>query len=372
MTILPDPAAATATADGKTLIDLAWTEDTYDVMIVYKSGSASTVPTQGSPYSVGDPCGGGTVIFKGDGSALEHVVASGTAHYYAFYSYSGNYYSAGLTDSDSTTSFAADAVVETFSYTNSTALTGLNGETGWGGGWYGADIGLFTNHSGSFSTQTNYPANSGNKAWVYPPNNSSAKAYRLLGQEYKSGRIYFGYILNYTWDGTNKYAGLSLAWSNNEEKVFFGEIYNDNKKLGIAYTNSSTGSSYTLNNGNGNDYIIVGYYDWGAGEAKVKAYDVGTQAVPTDEPGSGDWDASLSKASNEVGWVNSVWLSAGAGASDGTPGNTYFDEVRIATNWSDLIGKRRSRNGRRTRPPRWTATKWCGWPGRRTGPATTS
>ncbi|HRX05514.1 MAG TPA: hypothetical protein P5306_00325 [Kiritimatiellia bacterium] len=36
--------------------------------------------------------------------------------------------------------------------------------------------------------------------------------------------------------------------------------------------------------------------------------------------------------------MNSVWLSAGAGASDGTPGNTYFDEVRIATNWSDLIG----------------------------------
>ena len=339
VTILPDPSAATATADGKTLIDLAWTKDgSYDVMIVYKSGSASAAPTQGSAYNVGDACGGGTVIFKGGGSALEHVVASGTAHYYAFYSYSGNYYSAGVTDSESTTSFAADEIVETFSYTNSTALTGLNGEQGWGGGWYGAQIGLFTNHSGSFDPQTNYPAPSGNKAWVYPPDNTSAKAYRYLGQEFKSGKIWFGYILNYTWNGPNKYAGLSLAWSNNEEKVFFGEIYNQDKQLGIAFTNSNTGSAYTLENGTGNDYIIVGYYDWENGVAKVKAYDVGNQAVPTTEPGAGDWDASLSKASNEVGWVNTVWLSAGAGATDGTPGNTYFDEIRIATNWSDLIG----------------------------------
>ena len=44
--ILPDPSAATATADGKTLIDLAWTKHaSYDVMIVHKSGSASTAPT---------------------------------------------------------------------------------------------------------------------------------------------------------------------------------------------------------------------------------------------------------------------------------------------------------------------------------------
>jgi len=335
--ILPDPSAATATADGKTLIDLAWTENGYDVMIVYKAGSASTAPTQGQAYSAGDACGGGTVIFKGDGSALEHVVASGTTHHYAFYSYSGNYYSAGLTDSEATASFASGEIVETFSYTNGTALTGLNGEEGWGGGWYGAQIGLFTNSAGSFATQTNYPAPSGNKAWVYAPNNSSAKAYRYLGQEFKNGRIYFGYILNYTWNGANKYAGLSLAWSNNEEKVFFGEIYNQDKQLGIAFTNSNAGSAYTLENGVNNDYVVVGYYDWAAGEAKVKAYKVGSQAVPATEPGSGDWDASLSKASNEVGWVNTVWLAAGAGASDGTPGDVFFDEVRIATNWAGIV-----------------------------------
>ena len=61
--ILPDPSAATATANGKTLIDLAWTKHaSYDVMIVHKAGSASTAPTQGQAYSAGDACGGGTVI----------------------------------------------------------------------------------------------------------------------------------------------------------------------------------------------------------------------------------------------------------------------------------------------------------------------
>ena len=333
LTILPDPTAQSATADGKTLIDLAWTKNaSYDVMIVYKAGSASTAPTQGAAYTNGGACGGGTVIYKGSAAALEHIVAPGTTHYYAFYSYSGNYYSAGATASAATTAFAAGEIVETFSYTNSTALTGLNGYNGWGGAWYSADIGLFTNHAGSFAEQTNYPAPSGNKLWVYPPDNTGKEVFRPLGQEYKSGRIYFGYVLNYTWNGPNKYAGLSLYWTNTDEKVFFGEIYGQDKQLGI----DSTGSAYTLDNGTGNDYVIAGYYDWGAGEAKVKAFKIGSVAVPTDEPTS--WDATVSKASNVVGWVNTIRLKAGAGASDGTPGNTYFDEVRIATNWAGLIG----------------------------------
>ncbi len=330
--ILPDPSAGTATADGKTLIDLAWTKNaSYDVMIVYKSGSASTAPTQGSAYSVGGACGGGTVIYKGSGSALEHIVASGTTHYYAFYSYSGNYYSAGLTDSEATTAFASGEVTETFSYTNSIVLTGMNGETGWGWQWYG-DTGSFTNHSGSFSAQANYPTPSGNKLRTYPPNDTSVAVYRPLNQDYKSGRIYFGYILNYLWNGANKYAGLSLMYSNTSEKLFFGEIYAADQQLGI----DSTGSSTALTAGSGNDYIIVGYYDWGTGTAYANAYKIGTDTVPTDEPTS--WNVTKSKSSNDVGWVNTVRLAAGAGSSAGTPGTTYFDEVRIATNWSDLLG----------------------------------
>ena len=332
LTILPAPTAQSAAADGKTLIDLAWTKNAaYNVMIVYREGSASTEPTQGQAYSVGGACGSGTVIYKGSGAVLEHMVNPGVAHYYAFYSYNGDYYSAGVTASTSTTAFATGEIVETFSYTNSTALTGFGGSNGWSGTWYG-DTGVFTNSDGSFSTQTNYPANTGNKLWVYPPDNTGKAVYRNLGQSYNSGRLYFGYILNYTWNGANKYEGLSFYFSNTAEKVFFGEIYGADQQLGI----DSTGSATTLSAGSGNDYIIVGYYDWAAGEAKAKAYKINTASVPTTEPSS--WDVTVSKASNTVGTVNAIRLAAGAGASDGTPGNTYFDEVRIATSWADLIG----------------------------------
>ena len=328
---LPDPTGQSATADGKTMVNLAWTTNaTYtNVMIVYKAGSASTAPTQGTSYGVGSACGGGTVIYKGSGAALEHVVASGQSHYYAFYSYTaGNYYSAGATASAATPAFAAGEIVETFSYTNSTALTGLNGETGWGGPWYG-DTALFTNADGSFTTQTNYPANSGNKLWVYPPDNTSKAVHRWLGQDYKGGKLYFGYVMNYTWNGPGKWEGLAFCYSNNEEKLFFGETGAADQYLGI--TNSA--SSYQLLAGSGNDYVIVGYYDWGAGEAKVKAYKIGTQAVPSDEPAS--WDLTYAVASNTVGWINTIRLVSGA--SSGTPGNTYFDEVRIATNWAGIV-----------------------------------
>ena len=324
--ILPDPSAASATADGKTLIDLAWTEDGYDVMIVYKSGSASTAPTQGDPYSVGSACGGGTVIFKGDGSALEHVVASGATHYYAFYSYSGNYYSAGLTDSDPTTSFASGEIVETFSYTNGTALTGLNGETGWGGSWYG-DTTYFTNSNGSITGQTNYPAPTGNKVLVHPPDNTAYAVHRWLGQDYKNDKLYFSYMMKYTWNGPGKWEGLAFCYSNNEEKLFFGETGAADQYLGI--TNVYASKQLLA----GSDYVVAGYYDWTAGVAKVNAYLVGSEGFPGDEPSS--WDVTYSVASNVVGWVNTIRLVSGASA--GTPGDTYFDEVRIATNWAGIV-----------------------------------
>jgi autotransporter-associated beta strand protein len=328
--ILPDPSAATATADGKTLIDLAWTKHaSYDVMIVYKAGSASTPPTQGTGYNAGDAAGGGTVIYKGSGSALEHVVASGTTHHYAFYSYSGNYYSAGLTDSEATTSFAAGEIVETFSYTNGTALTGLNGETGWGGAW-SVGAGSFAVDSGSFATQTNYPAMTGNKLKTTVADSGSSTAFRALGQTYTDGRLYFGYVMNYQYEGAGKYEGLSLYYGTAEEKLFVGEIGSADQQLGI----DSTGSATALTRGSGNDYVIVGYYCWTNGMAYASAYKIGTDAVPVDEPSS--WNVSVAKASNTVGWVNTVRLAAGA-TSGGTPGDVYFDEVRIATNWAGIV-----------------------------------
>ena len=327
VTILPDPTAATATVDGKTMVRLAWTKNaSYGVMIVYKQGSASTAPTQGTAYNVGGACGGGTVIYKGTGASLEHVVASDKAHHYAFYSYSGNNYSAGVTASDSTSAFSVGEIVETFSYTNSTALTGLNGERGWGGAWYG-DTGAFSNNLYSLGAQANYPTPTGNKIWTHPPNNESRFIYRPLDKGYQSGRIYFSYMMQYQWEGNEKYAGLSLMWSNSSEKLFIGKLNDQVKKLGI----ENTSSGYDL--AEGETYIIAGYYDWATGEAKAAAFHVGTQTVPKDEPTT--WDVNAYKDTNYVGVVNGIRLAAGSSA--GRLGDVYFDEVRIATNWAGIV-----------------------------------
>ena len=330
----PAPSAATATADGNTMMDLAWTKNaSYDVMIVHRAGSASTAPTLGTSYSVGESCGSGTVIYKGSGANLEHVVTSGTTHYYAFYSYSGSSYSTGLTASASVDSFRSGEIVETFSYTSGVALsTWCAGSNGWGAAWYG-NTAAFTNNSGNFTAQTNYPTPTGNKVLTTPFAAGSSAIFRHLGQSYNSGRIYFGYTLNYAFGGSvtdYKYSGLSLCWSNSEEKLFVGEISAADQMFGIDTT--SSGSSLTA--GSGNDYIIAGYYDWSTGYAYATAYKISTESVPVVEPTA--WDISLAKASNTVGWVNTIRLASGA--SVGTPGNTYFDEVRIATNWAGLIG----------------------------------
>ncbi len=80
---ITDPSAATVTADGKELVRLAWTKHaSYDVMIVHRAGSAPSAPSQGTSYSVGDACGGGTVIYKGTAAYRDHVVPAGQTHHY--------------------------------------------------------------------------------------------------------------------------------------------------------------------------------------------------------------------------------------------------------------------------------------------------
>jgi hypothetical protein len=80
--------------------------------------------------------------------------------------------------------------------------------------------------------------------------------------------------------------------------------------------------------------LVAGYYDWSAEKAYVKAYKIGSQAVPVDEPAHGI-DEHESPAHGRLDRHHS--LAAGAGSGYGTPGNTYFDEVRIATNWAGIV-----------------------------------
>ncbi|MBP7830352.1 MAG: autotransporter-associated beta strand repeat-containing protein [Kiritimatiellae bacterium] len=328
LTNIPDPSVATATADGKTLMDLAWTKDaTYDVMIVHRAGAASTAPTQGTTYNIGDSCGSGTVIYKGSGSTLEHMVASGTEHHYAFYSVNNNHYSAGLTDSETTSQFAPQEIVDTFSYTNGTTLANCAGSNDWSGAWSG-NTGWFTNHAGSFSAQADYPAPTGNKVVVVPSNNAGLAVTRSFAA-LTGGKVYAAYIMNFTWSGDQKWSGASLMHGSTE-KIFFGECWGASATLGV----HTAVSTKKLDYGSGQDYVIIMRYDFSTDDAHAKAYKIGTDTVPDTEPGS--WDAEYLNVGS-VTQIDGIRLAAGASEGYGTPGVVYFDEVRVATNWNELL-----------------------------------
>ena len=336
LSAINDPASASATANGKEMINLAWTpHGSYGtVMILRKTSAITTDPSPNTSYSEGNTIDGATVIYKGTATTREHVVPQGSANYYKFYSVNNNHYSAGITANTTLGSYLTGTSVETFSYTNTGTLATSgqgNGGQGWAGAWTG-DTGDFSINSGSFANQANYPNGSGNKVKVTPPDSGSKAVFRALDQTYKDGRIYFGYVMNYQYEGANKYEGLSLFYDTSSEKLFVGEIGAQDQQLGI----DGTGSSRALTKGTGNDYIIIGYYDWVNGQAKARAYKIGTDTVPTDEETS--WDVTVSKSSNTVGWVNTIRLASGVSSGSGTPGDTYFDEIRVATNWAGILG----------------------------------
>ena len=351
VTILPDPTAQSATADGKTLIRLAWTKNaSYDVMIVYKSGSAPTAPTQGQEYNAGDACGGGIVIAKTNGAALEHVVASGTAHYYAFYSYSENYYSAGATASASTTAFASGEIVDTFSYTNSTSLNGLNGSNLWSGAW-SVGAGTFTvetNYGSAsvpiFPNMPNYPTNSGNRVKVNDPGNGASNKAERSFAAVTNGKIYASVLMAYQWKGANKWSGISLM-SNTTEKVFAGKVSDATYQyaLGLAGAGGTVISSpeyqikpYGESPGNTGDvYLVIIRYNFSTRELATKAY-YRTDTVPTEEPGT--WDATDTLNVGDLDSVSGVRIHGGSSDGGNTLGIQYFDEVRVATSWENLIG----------------------------------
>ncbi|MGD9873215.1 MAG: phospholipase D-like domain-containing protein [Kiritimatiellia bacterium] len=335
-----DPSAASATADRNTLIDLAWTKHaSYDVMIVHKIGSASTAPEQGTAYSVGGACGGGTVIYKGSDAALEHVVCSDAAHYYAFYSYIGNYYSTGLTASASTGAFDTNEIVDTFSYTTGVNIASVTiGSNGWNGVWSG-DTSDFSVSSGSFASQMTYPLPAGNKVLVSPAVGTSKGIGRTVARSKFTNVVYAGYIMNFQYGGDSagneKWSGAYLM-EDGTNRVYFGEVGGADQKLGVHPAGGSHAGAETLTAGTGNDYIIIIKYDIANDNAYVSAFKIGTDEVPYNEPSSWDAEYTNVNASGDGWWINGIRLEAG-GNGTATPGDTYFDEVRFSPTWPAMV-----------------------------------
>jgi len=315
VTNIPDPSAASATASGAEFIRLEWTRNVnHDVMIVHKAGSASTAPNNGTTYNLGDSVGGGTVIYKGSGAALDHVVSSGVTHHYAFYSINNNNYSPGLTASDTTSTYNFP-IVETFSYTNQLGAIGRNGGTGFTGAWADSpdNAGIFTVSSQQqFTTISGYSVPAGN---IITGNN--AGIYREF-TAFTTGKIYAIFMMRTDNGGGSQYSGLSF-FDNGTEERFFGE--------GFSQVNSLTvGGASGHQLANNTDYTIVAMYDFQNDVARALLYTNGTQSVPPVEPGT--WHVSESDAS--VSSINRIRIQSNVG--------TRWDEIRIGYSWADLVG----------------------------------
>ncbi|MBU0677466.1 MAG: choice-of-anchor D domain-containing protein, partial [Verrucomicrobia bacterium] len=359
-----DPTVDSVTPDGGEAMDLVWTENANsdNVLILRGTGAATHSPTNGDTYAVGSHIGNGRVIFNGAASGYKDVgLADGTTYYYTFYSVSAmTNYSSGASDSDATVGYGSE-IVEPVSYTNGVSLNSMNGGSGFSGAW---SVG-----SGTFAVQTNYGAGSGTLVPIfqdidgYPDNHGhriKMSAAGAGGQSYATrsisavsgGKIYAACIISYQWDEDYKFAGMTFM-SNTVAKGFFGKVPSASwRNLGVSQgggnsaTLTESSPEYEFNsydnpghdagNNTGAVFLIIGRYDFSTRELATKGY-YRTETVPTAEPST--WDASRTLDANHANAINAVRIEAGAlGAGDGDIGTVYFDEVRVANSWDELIG----------------------------------
>jgi hypothetical protein len=240
---------------------------------------------------------------------------------------------------DRTLNYRSGEVTEEFSYDDHNDIDDLDGKDRGGNftnNWIESNAGSFTISDGSFGNVTGYPTNRGNKVVVTPPAAGSRTARRNFAG-YTTGVVYAAYFVNYQFNGAagdNKYAGMSFM-QGSSELAFFGEYAGADQQLGLTIFPGATniGSSYGLNAGSGNDYLVVAKYDFNTRRMQTRAY-YKTDSVPEKE--ITNWNATATLAPGQITRIDGIRLAAGAGT--GTPGDTYFDEVRVATNWLELFG----------------------------------
>ncbi len=234
--------------------------------------------------------------------------------------------------------YKAREIVDEFSYDPDfdDGLTGKNRGNGFSGAWINAwgsgDISDY-----SFGEVAGYPKPYGNK--LHLPNTGGG-FYRNFPAVTRDS-IYLAAYFNYGHEDVNNWAGISFM-SNGVERAFFGGVSHDaNTKMNLAidsYGGTRVDSSYVFNAGIGQDYILIAKYTFKTRELKTIAY-WKTDTIPYLEPDT--WIASATLAQGQMPYVDGVRLACG-----GTdPGDVYFDEVRVAQTWYDLMNTIAPPNG---------------------------
>jgi autotransporter-associated beta strand protein len=336
---IPNPTNQTATADGREMIRLAWTPTYTNVMIVHRAGSAvSGDPTQGATINVGDSLGGGTVIYKGSATNLEHVVAQGTTHHYEFFSYTGNFYSTGVTASATTEVYSGGEHVEQFAYTNAVALNGRNGGQGWTNAWSvsapNGPVDAIIDSVNFATFQPQWPDEKANRAVLKTTNSSVYEAFRNFNAV-TSGKIYVAalYRREFGEGADGKYSGLRFV-SGTTPMAFVGERGGAaNEDIFGVSTSPGTPTDGTHGAVNSfpaaTDFLIIGRYDFDT-DTMSGIYYASGDSVPSIEP------TYLVNATNAS--ISSIdGISILSGADSGWNGQVFFDEIRVATSWAELL-----------------------------------
>jgi len=345
---IPSPTGPSAIADGREMVRLAWTRDvSYNVMVIHKQGSAPVVPTNGTVYSLGYDFGDGSrvIAYNSSASRLEHVVTPGVVHYYAVYSMNNHFYSPGAGASVTMGSYRAGEIVDPGAYTNGTAVSGFNQGQGWTGGWITGGSGTWTaqtNYSAGggadvpgLYSPVNYPAQTANRFTVTLAANESTTARKTFAAV-NSGNIYVAGLVAYRYSGNNKFVGISFM-NGAAETGFVGKAGGGSVLAIDSYGGGKVNGSITLGaseSSTGNVYLIIAKYNFASKQIRAHAY-LWSGTVPTTEPGS--WDATATVPGNGISSIDGVRMGGGGFSGDNI-GSIWFDEVRIAGSWADLLG----------------------------------
>ncbi|HMP76149.1 MAG TPA: autotransporter-associated beta strand repeat-containing protein [Kiritimatiellia bacterium] len=339
VTNIPPPTAVLATNDGAEMVRMSWTAaGSLNVMIVHRAGAdLSADPTDNTPYSVNAALGGGTVIFNGSAASREHVVAPGTTNYYRFYSVNNNHYSPMVAVAATTTTYRTGEIVDQFAYTNGVGVNGLGGGQGWTNNWtatgpnIAADV-VITNNDFMHPFKSNWPTRNANVLVLKTTNNSTYAARRNFAG-ITGGKVYIAAEYRRAFDEgptDGKFSGIRVV-DGTTEVAYFGERGGSGNE-DIFGVSSSASATYGANDSFGptTNFLIIGRYDFDT-DVFSAIYFTTNDTLPVAEPAF-----LVSVTNSTITRIDGVQLVAGA--DNGWAGSVRFDEVRVATNWWELLG----------------------------------
>lgn len=230
--------------------------------------------------------------------------------------------------------YRADAIVDEFMYDDGQALDWTkNGGYGFTNAYHDYS-GNITISAGNLTAATNYPTPLGNKAKGDPGANSWCGANRDF-PSFTTGTFYLAWIMNVGNPGAERYAGIDVR-DLNGTTLFMVGLPGDRTNLAIQKTSGYVTSDSTYGITGGQDYTIISKYDFSTHTLSIIGYYINT-TIPLNEPTS--WTASQDLGSGYVTNISRIQLTGGGWTATYDIGDVYWDEIRIAKTWKELLNQ---------------------------------